>query len=97
MRLQVLVDGVDKGEVDLTGPEMLVYANAVGNFAQLVADIYGSENLNGADYLDIRADVSLKPAHRRPRRSPRAPESRQERDVRSADAARELAASEGSA
>ena len=61
MKVQVLVDGIDRGTAELEGSEMLAHAEAISGFSQLVVDIYGANNPDGPDVLDVRADISLKP------------------------------------
>lgn len=69
MKIQVLVDGQDRGEVDLTGPDIMPYAGVVSSFCGMVAHLYSEANPDSADYLTISgASVSLKSRVRTPRR-----------------------------
>lgn len=67
MKVQVLVDGQDKGVIDVGGAELESYAQAVANFSDLVCAIYASENEDGPDYISITSDYRLVPIARRSR------------------------------
>jgi hypothetical protein len=69
VKLQILVDGQDRGEVDLTGPGILPYAGVVSSFCQILAELYMKANPDSPDYLTFSgAQISLKSRIRAPRR-----------------------------
>ena len=69
MKLQIFINDVDRGTVDLAGPGIIPYAQAISGFSQFLASVYAEENPDSPDYLTISgAEVSLKSRVRTPRR-----------------------------
>jgi hypothetical protein len=67
VKVQILVDDLGKGSIDL-GANLMHYAGAISSFSQMLCDIYLAANPESPDYLTISgATVSLKSRVRRSR------------------------------